>query len=69
MQYRYYLERASQVAVLAMSTGKPLRIVSDKIARDFAEGEDTAVLQEYARLFLEALKREMLHTVDADFLT
>ena len=52
-----------------MSTGKPLRIVSDKIARDFAEGEDTAVLQEYARLFLEALKREMLHTGDAEFLT
>lgn len=52
----YYLERACQLQVLALSTGRPLRYVPDEIARKTA--------QDYARLgdiqtrhHFEALKR------------
>ncbi len=50
----YYLERACMLQVLGMSTGKPLRIVPEEIARATAEQmtDDTQ-----ARLHFMALKR------------
>ncbi len=52
----YYLERACQTQVLAMSTGRPLKRISDNLAATaFAEwvGRDGS----YARAHFEALKR------------
>ncbi len=50
----YYLERACMLQVLGMSTGKPLRMVPEKIARETAAQmtDDTQ-----ARLHFMALKR------------
>ncbi|RQR91199.1 MULTISPECIES: aldolase [unclassified Burkholderia] len=52
----YYLERAAQVQILAMSSGRPLKRVSDELARrtsrEFARDRD-----EYARLHFRSLKR------------
>lgn len=51
----YYLERACMLQVLAMGTGKPLRIVPDDIAEKTAR-QMTGESQQ-ATLHLEALKR------------
>jgi len=51
----YYLERACQVQVLAHSTGRPLRRVSDNIAG--ATFKDQAAEQHYADAHFAALKR------------
>jgi ribulose-5-phosphate 4-epimerase/fuculose-1-phosphate aldolase len=51
----YYLERACQVQVLAHSTGRPLRRVSDNIAG--ATFKDPATEQHYADAHFAALKR------------
>lgn len=60
----YYLERAAQAQVLAMSTGLPLRRVPDEIARrTFQEFTST---DSYAILHFEALKR-LLAGADPDY--
>ncbi len=54
----YYLERACQTQVLAMSTGRPLKRISDNLAATaFAEwaGREGS----YARAHFEALKRRL----------
>lgn len=51
----YYLERACMLQVLAMSTGRPLRIVSDDIAAK--TGRQMNSESEQPQLHLEALKR------------
>ena len=54
----YYLERACQVQVLAMSTGRPILPVDPKVAEATyrqMRGEDA----ESARLHLESIKRQL----------
>ena len=55
----YYLERAAEVQVKAMSTGRPLRSVDPDVARRVAaqmrEGDP-----ESARLHLESIKRRLM---------
>jgi len=53
----YYLERACMLQVLAMGTGKPLRIVSERVAGLTAQqmAEDT----EQPELHLAAIKRKL----------
>jgi len=51
----YYLERACQVQVLAMSTGRPLRIVPETIANDSRRQLD--MLEMLANNHFSALKR------------
>ena len=36
----YYFEKAAQNFILALQTGKPLRIMADEIARKVADGLD-----------------------------
>lgn len=52
----YYLERAAEVQVRAMSTGRPLQPVPDEIARKTA-GQMREGDAESARLHLESVKR------------
>jgi len=52
----YYLERACQTQVLAMSTGRPLKRISDNLAA-VAFGEWAGRDGSYARAHFEALKR------------
>jgi ribulose-5-phosphate 4-epimerase/fuculose-1-phosphate aldolase len=52
----YYLERAAQAQVLAMSTGRRLKLVGDNTARDVQQ-EIERHLPVYARNHFEALKR------------
>ena len=56
----YYLERACQVQVLAMSTGRPLRIVPDEVVR--ASRRQLDMLEMLATNHFTALKR----TLDRD---
>lgn len=51
----YYLERACQAQLLAMSTGKPLRIVGDNLAR--AVQRQIAETSNFAALHFAALRR------------
>jgi ribulose-5-phosphate 4-epimerase/fuculose-1-phosphate aldolase len=51
----YYLERACMLQVLAMGTGKPLRVVTDEVAARTAR--QMAGESEQPALHLEALKR------------
>jgi len=52
----YYVERAAEMQVLALSTGRPLRLVTDEVARrtavDFARDRPA-----YAHAHFEAIKR------------
>ncbi|MCC7048538.1 MAG: class II aldolase/adducin family protein [Alphaproteobacteria bacterium] len=50
----YYLERACEVQILAMSTGKPLMLIGDDKARALRDGFKTR--HENADLFLDAVK-------------
>lgn len=52
----YYLERAAQAQVLAMSTGRPLKIVPETVVRHVA-AQEAAGRAESARLHLESVKR------------
>ena len=52
----YYLERAAQAQVLAMSTGRSLKIVPDAIVARVA-AQEAAGRAESARLHLESVKR------------
>ncbi|KAK9819460.1 hypothetical protein WJX74_008270 [Apatococcus lobatus] len=58
--YLYYLERAAEVVVKARSTGMPLRVLADEVAREFKECFIEGPGKEYARLHFEALKRQLL---------
>lgn len=58
----YYLERACQVQVLAMSTGRPLRRVSDNLAAVTFDGSASA----YADAHFAALRR-LLDKEDASY--
>ena len=51
----YYLERACRVQVLAMGTGKPLRIISEKVAA--LTGRQMMEEDQQAQLHFAALKR------------
>jgi len=62
----YYLERAAQVQVYAMSTGSKLSLVTDDMAKHVKEQMD-AGKAEWAQEHLEALKRG-LHKDDPAFL-
>lgn len=55
----YYLERACQQQVLAMSTGKPLKLIPDNICGHTA-GQFQENLVHYANVHLEALKAAYL---------
>jgi len=50
----YFLERACQVQILAMSTGRPLRKVKEEVAKATFGNCDMA---QYARPHFDALKR------------
>ncbi len=52
----YYLERAAQAQVLAMSTGRTLKVVPEEIVRHVA-AQEAAGRAESARLHLESVKR------------
>ncbi len=52
----YYLERAAEAQVLAMSTGRRLRLIGDNLAHT-TERQIVADQPVYARLHFEALKR------------
>ncbi|MFJ7441025.1 aldolase [Methylorubrum thiocyanatum] len=52
----YYLERAAQAQVLAMSTGRTLKIVPEEIVQHVA-AQEAAGRAESARLHLESVKR------------
>ncbi|CAL5227973.1 g11022 [Coccomyxa viridis] len=66
--YMYYLEQAARVTVKALSTGQKLKLVDDKVAKEFKAILETGVQKEYARLHLEALKRDLLRGPDRDFI-
>ena len=59
----YYLERACQAQVLAMSTGRPLKPITDNIAADTFGGRDEG-LTEHAEIHFSALKRAVLERED-----
>jgi ribulose-5-phosphate 4-epimerase/fuculose-1-phosphate aldolase len=63
----YYLERAAQAQVLAMSTGKPLKVLSDNMARATNEVMMRGVAASAERHF-ESLKR-LLDRDEPDYKT
>lgn len=62
----YYLERAAQAQVLAMSTGRPLKVVPEEIARHVAAQEAAGRLGS-ATQHLESVKR-ILSRQEPEFL-
>ncbi len=63
----YYLERAAEAQVKAMSTGRTLKLIPDEVARRTA-AQMRAADAESARLHMASLKRRLLKT-DPDFMT
>ena len=56
----YYLERAAEVQILAMSTGSPLSIIGDDVARRFRRDmESDGGKARWARLHYDARMREL----------
>jgi len=53
----YYLERACRQQVLAMSTGRPLRLITDNVAASTFGGEKQFSLHDHAEIHFAALKR------------
>ncbi len=53
----YFLERACMVQVLAMSTGRPLKRISDNLAAHFKSDFKRALSDDYGKAHFEALKR------------
>lgn len=47
--YLYYLERAAKLTLAAMSTGRPLRTISDKVGGLLYESFEICCISEYAR--------------------
>ena len=62
----YYLERACQLQVLALSTGRPLKRVTDNVAATTFTKPDVAL--HYAQMHFAALKR-LLDAEDAGYAT
>lgn len=62
----YYLERACQLQVLALSTGRPLKRVTDNVAATTFTKPDLAL--HYAQMHFAALKR-LLDAEDAGYAT
>ena len=52
----YYLERAAQAQILALSTGRPLKVVPETVVRQVA-AQEAAGRADSARLHLESAKR------------
>ena len=52
----YYLERAAQAQILALSTGRPLKVVPETVVRHVA-AQEAAGRADSARLHLESAKR------------
>ncbi len=63
----YFLERACQVQVLAMATGRPLRVVGDNLAAATFGGKGGEA-ERYAQAHFDALKR-LLDREDPDYAT
>ena len=63
----YYLERAAEVQIKALSTGRPLRPVDPEIARRTA-AQIRVGDPESARLHLESMKRVLMRE-EPDFAT
>lgn len=61
----YYLERAAELQVLAQSTGRPLRLIADDVARRTA-ADFTRDRPAYAHAHFEAIKR-LLDKEDGSF--
>ena len=71
MEHLYYLERAAEVQIKAMSTGLPLRIVGDEVCKKFQaqmSGSGTTISGEceggssaahWASLYFAAVKRAL----------
>jgi ribulose-5-phosphate 4-epimerase/fuculose-1-phosphate aldolase len=65
----YFLERAAQAQILALSTGRPLRLVPDAVVRATAKQFQTGAAvggEDRAALHFAALKR-MLDRTEADY--
>jgi ribulose-5-phosphate 4-epimerase/fuculose-1-phosphate aldolase len=59
----YYLERAAEVQILAMSTGKALRIVPENVANQFlVDMKKDGGKASWAKLHFDALKRGLMRT-------
>jgi len=59
----YYLERAAEVQILAMSTGKELKIVSEAVAKQFlVDMKKDGGKANWAKLHFNALKRGLMRT-------
>ena len=59
----YYLERAAEVQILAMSTGKPLRIVPKDVADGFLRDmKKDGGKTNWAKIHFDALKRGLMRT-------
>jgi len=59
----YYLERAAQVQILAMSTGKELNIIGDKVAAQFkSDMSDENGGEHWAKVHFDGRKRHLLRT-------
>ena len=60
----YYLERAAQAQLLALSSGRPLKIVPEDVARRVA-AQEAAGREASARMHLESIKRVLALTEPA----
>ena len=80
MEHLYYLERAAEVQIKAMSTGLPLCIISDEVAKKFqaqmigsgttlsGECEGGSSAAHWAKLYFAAVKRGLKRSSsDCDF--
>lgn len=68
--YLYYLEKAAQITVKAMSTGQQLQLIPEDVCRHFhTEMEPPHLVKEFAKMHLEAHKKQFLKTTDSDFCT
>ena len=55
----YYLERAAEVVVKAMSTGRPLKIIEKRICEEFQRQMAIEGNERWAKLHFAALKRRL----------
>ena len=66
----YFLEKACRAQILAMSSGKPIKIIEDKIAKKVVEQIEKENMGNSANSFrhFEALKRLLVNEGSADFM-
>ena len=55
----YYLERAAEVVVKAMSTGRPLKMIDTKTCEEFQRQSAVEGTERWARMHFNALKRKL----------